>query len=66
MEADMLKMTVIVAATALLAFGVGVWAGPTVRAIGAAPTTVSTISPSELHLRIEPEQLGSTQIDNYN
>jgi hypothetical protein len=66
MEADMLKMTVIIAMTALLSFGAGIWAGTGVRATGAPSPAVTTISPSELHLRIKPGDLEVQHVDNYN
>jgi hypothetical protein len=66
MEADMLKMTVVVATTAILAFGVGVWTGTSVRAISTPAPAAATISPTELQLKIKPTELEVLQIDNYN
>ncbi len=61
----MLKVIIIVAATAVLAFGAGVWTKSTVVADGATPA-VSTISPADLHLRVKPEELPVLVVDNYN
>ena len=66
MEANMLKIAVAVVITAVLGFAAGVWAGPTVRAISAAPQSASTISPTELQLKIRPGELAVTHVDNYN
>ena len=62
----MLKMTVIVVITALLSFGAGVLTGTGVRAVGAPTLSATTISPSELQLRIKPGELAVQQVDNYN
>jgi len=62
----MLKMTIVIATTAFLAFGVGVWTGSRVHAVGAVPPAAVTISPTELHLKIKPSELEVLQVDNYN
>ena len=62
----MAKMTVVVTAMALLAFGLGVWTKSSVFATAATTPAVSTISPAELHLRVKPEELPVLVVDNYN
>ena len=57
----MLKMIFVVAATAVPAFGAGVWAGSIVapnRSVATnGTTTASTISPYEMQLKVKPDDL---------
>jgi hypothetical protein len=67
----MLKMILIVVATAVLAFAAGIWADSTMashhpaqaNAVTApstetsAPSTTPTISPYEMHLKVKPNDL---------
>jgi hypothetical protein len=57
----MLKMIFVVAATALPAFGAGVWAGSIAapyRSVAInGTTTPSTISPYEMQLKLKPHDL---------
>jgi len=62
----MLKIAIVIATTAVLAFGVGVWTGSRVLAVGALPPAAATISPTELHLKINPSALEEVKVDNYN
>jgi hypothetical protein len=62
----MLKMILIVVVTALLAFAAGVWTKSTVLATGAATSDPATLSPSEMHLRVNPQDLPIQRVDDYN
>jgi hypothetical protein len=58
MEVSMVKIILIVAATAVPAFGAGIWTAtvvehPRIRVVSAP----STISPSEMHRRVKPDDL---------
>jgi hypothetical protein len=57
----MVRIIVIASATALPAFGVGVWTQATQAAHQRTQTRVvsipSTISPSEMHRRVKPDDL---------
>ena len=57
----MLKMILVVAATAVPAFGAGVWMGSTAapnRSVAInGTTTPSTISPYEMQLKMRPDDL---------
>jgi hypothetical protein len=55
----------IIVATAALAFAAGFWTKGTM-ATGAAIFESSGISPSEMHLRLNPAELPQQQVDNYN
>ena len=60
-----MRTTIIIVATAALAFAAGFWTKSTM-ATGAAFATSSGISPTELHLRVNPAELPQQQVDNYN
>jgi hypothetical protein len=62
----MLKMILIVVVIAVLAFAAGIWTKSTVLATGAATPGASTLSPSDMHLRVNPQDLPMQQVDNYN
>jgi hypothetical protein len=62
----MLKIVLIVVVTALLAFAAGVWTKSTVLATGAATPGAATLSPSEMHLRVNPQDLPIQRVDDYN
>ena len=59
--ADMLKMILVVAATAVPAFGAGIWTASTMAhrpSIEAnATAALSTHSPYEMHLKVKPADL---------
>ena len=59
----MLKMTLIVVATALVAFMAGVWTKSTVLATGTR-SAVASVSPYELHLKVRPGDLPAQAIDS--
>ena len=61
----MLKIASVIAIAAVVGFAAGVWAGPTVRANGAASSAAQTISPTELQLKIAPGALEVTRVDNF-
>lgn len=61
----MLKMALIVAPTALLAFGAGIWTKATILTAAATPSAVS-IEPLAMHLKVNPQELPVQHIDNYN
>ena len=60
-----MRTTIIIVATAALAFAAGFWTKGTM-ATGAAIFEPSGISPSQLHLRVNPAELPQQQVDNYN
>jgi hypothetical protein len=60
-----MRTTMIVVATAALAFAAGFWTKGTM-ATGAVIANPSGISPTELHLRLNPAELPQQQVDNYN
>jgi hypothetical protein len=60
------KIVLIVVVTALLAFAAGVWTKSTVLATGAATPGAATLSPSEMHLRVKPQDLPIQRVDDYN
>ena len=60
------KTVLIVVVTALLAFAAGVWTKSTVLATGAATPGAATLSPSEMHLRVNPQDLPIQRVDDYN
>jgi hypothetical protein len=62
----MLKIVLVVVVTALLAFAAGVWTKSTVLATGAATLGPATLSPSEMHLRVNPQDLPIQRVDDYN
>ncbi len=62
----MLKMILLIIATALVAFSLSVWRAPAERTVGSGPQTQPTISPAQLHLKINPADLASTRVDHYN
>jgi hypothetical protein len=62
----MLKIVLVVVVTALLAFAAGVWTKSTVLATGAATPGAATLSPSEMHLRVNPQDLPIQRVDDYN
>jgi hypothetical protein len=62
----MLKIVLIVVATAVLAFAAGVWTKSTVLATSAVTPNPSTLSPSEMHLKVNPRDLPIQRVDNYN
>jgi hypothetical protein len=62
----MLKMILVVVATAILAFAAGVWTKSTVLATGALAPAPATLSPAEMHLKVQPSDLPLQQVDNYN
>jgi hypothetical protein len=62
----MLKIVLIVVVTALLAFAAGVWTKSTVLATGTATLGPATLSPSEMQLRVNPQDLPIQRVDNYN
>jgi hypothetical protein len=61
LEADMLKMILVVAATAAPAFGAGIWTASTMahdHSIEANVTAASsTISPYEMQLKVKPADI---------
>jgi hypothetical protein len=61
----MVKMILIGVATALPTFAAGVWTKSTVLATSALVPT-STISPSEMHLKMNPSDLPVQYVDAYN
>jgi hypothetical protein len=62
----MLKMILVVVATAILAFAAGVWTKSTVLATSALAPAPATLSPAEMHLKVQPSDLPVQQVDNYN
>ena len=60
----MTKPLGILLAVALLSFGAGFWTKATL-ATQALVSESSTISPSELHLRVNPSSLPETQADAF-
>jgi hypothetical protein len=60
-----MRTTIIIVATAAMAFAAGFWTKGTM-ATGAAIINSSGISPTELHLRVNPAELPQQQVDNYN
>jgi hypothetical protein len=62
----MLKMILIAVVIAVLAFAAGVWTKSTVLATGVATPDPSTLSPSDMHLRVNPQDLPVQRVDNYN
>ncbi len=62
----MLKLIIIVVATAILAFAAGVWTKSTVLATNALQPTSSTLSPAEMQLRVNPRDLPVQHVDAYN
>jgi hypothetical protein len=61
MELAMVKIILILVATAVPAFGAGMWAEAALvehqRTETSAVSTLSTISPSEMHLKMKPQDL---------
>jgi hypothetical protein len=61
MEVPMVKTTLIVIATAIPAFGAGIWTEATMAEHQRTETRVvshtSTVSPSEMHLKVKPDDL---------
>jgi hypothetical protein len=61
MEVPMVKIILIVVATAIPAFGAGIWTEAAVAEHQRTETRVvsstSTISPSEMHRRVKPDDL---------
>jgi hypothetical protein len=62
----MLKMILIVIVITVLAFAAGVWTKSTVLATSAVTPGPATVSPSEMHLRVNPQDLPLQRVDNYN
>jgi hypothetical protein len=60
-----MRTMVIVVLTAGFAFAGGLWTGATI-AISQPATHPSTVSPSAMHLQVEPTDLPSTSVDQYN
>jgi hypothetical protein len=60
-EVPMLKTALIVAATAVLSFGAGIWTEATLaehhRTETGAVSIPSTISPAEMHRKVKPDDL---------
>jgi hypothetical protein len=63
----MLRMILIVVVTAIVAFAAGVWTESTVLAVSSLEHTRTTISPAEMHLKMNPNDLFSTStpINNF-
>ena len=61
----MIRTISVVVAVAVLSFAAGFWTKATV-AIPAPIAGPATISPSELHQKLDHSMLPSTQVDNFN
>ncbi len=61
----MIRTISVVVAVAVLSFAAGFWTKATV-AIPAPIAAPATISPSDMHLKIDHSALPATQVDNFN